>query len=348
MTASKILILHYRDTSKYPPIINLIDYIENQTIKFQYISGSRMAMQARFLNSLSYFSFLIRTFFSLLFTKNSIVYYESISATPVAIYFFLFPHSRRKLFIHYHEYFSIEEYRRQSFYERLGRKLEGMLFERASWISHTNEDRLALFQKDFPSISKNTFNTMPNYPPSSWIESNRKIESKGKVFKLLHIGALSKESLYLESLLGYFGDDKRFDIDFYSHRFSDEVRDLIERYDNCNICGSIPYQDIPSLKGKYDVGLVLYNGSSLNFTYNAPNKIFEYLALGLDVWCSDKLLTAKEYERQDCYPKMLMVDYENLPAFDIEKALDKTGLSYSPSPYVCEPVYEKLVQKIMD
>jgi hypothetical protein len=43
---------------------------------------------------------------------------------------------------------------------------------------------------------------------------------------------------------------------------------------------------------------------------------------------------------------MIMVDYENLEAFDVDNALDTSGLEYVPSPYVCEPVYEKFLSAI--
>lgn len=350
MTTSKLTILHFRDLGKYPPILNLIDYLRSSQIKFNPITAS-FTSQKRILTLLSYFIFTLKSLSKLVLSKNqNILYFESISAVPVFIYFSLFPFSRKKLFIHYHEYFSTDEYLRQSFLERLGRKLEIKLFKRAIWISHTNKHRLDLFHKEFPYLSNSVLKTLPNYPPSSWLRAPKQMNEAQTtdIIKLVHIGALSTDGMYLENVLKHFGNNPKFTIDFYSHKFTTEITALISSYSNCSIKGSIAYQDIPTIKGLYDVGLVLYKGISNNVKYCAPNKIFEYLALDLDVWCSDKLITASEHERLDCYPKMIMVDYENLEAFDVAKATDKSGLEYVPSPYVCDPVYEKLLKQILN
>lgn len=46
----------------------------------------------------------------------------------------------------------------------------------------------------------------------------------------------------------------------------------------------INYSDLPGVIRAYDVGVILYNGHIANYVFNAPNKLFEYLACGLDVW----------------------------------------------------------------
>jgi hypothetical protein len=44
------------------------------------------------------------------------------------------------------------------------------------------------------------------------------------------------------------------------------------------------YAELPALLAEHDIGLILYKGNTINFVYNAPNKLFEYLRCGLDVW----------------------------------------------------------------
>jgi hypothetical protein len=342
-----ITILHLRELGKYPPILNFLSYAAKQDVKINCITG-KFYSKNRLLNVFDYLIFTIRSFFVLFFSKNqNILYYESISAIPIFCYFKVLPFSKKKIYIHYHEYFNKGEYDQQSFFERLGRKLEVKIFKRAVWISHTNKHRLDLFHEEFPRIEKHILKELPNYPPSSWLKAPKQgFKETGNTKKLVHIGALSAKGMYLQNILEFVGNDPKFSIDFYSHNFTTEISELLSKYTNCQIKGSIAYEDIPTLKGKYDIGLVLYNGSSLNFIYNAPNKIFEYLALDLDVWCSDKLITARDHERLNCYPKMIMVDFENLKDFDEEKALNKEGLKYIPSPYFCEAVYQKLLQEL--
>ena len=340
--------MHYRELDKYPPILNLVNFAIKERFSISVISGL-FFKKNKLIIFLDYLIFTLRTFFSLLFSKNqNVLYYESISAIPIYFYFRLLPYSKKKLFIHYHEYFSKEEYLKQSFFERLGRKLEIVLFKRARWISHTNKQRLELFHLEFPFIEKNVLKELPNYPPPSWQNASEPIEiDKKNAIKMVHIGALSIENMFLENLLNFCGNNTNFSIDFYSHNFNSEVIELLSKYTNCQIKGSISYEKIPTLKGKYDVGLVLYNGSTLNFTYNAPNKVFEYLALDFDVWCSDKLISAKDFQRLDCYPKLLMVDYTRLDKLDICKARSIEGLSYSASPYNCEGVYAPFFENLI-
>jgi hypothetical protein len=349
-----MIIVHFRKKSLYPPVLNLNRFLCDNCINSKIIDGDIIKshndnniVMRKLVLYLNLFFFTLKSFSFILFDrKEPVIYFESISAIPIWLYYFLFPFSRNNLFIHYHEYYSQDEYSNYSFFERLGRRLEIKLFERASWISHTNQDRLRLFHKEFPYLSDSVLKTMPNYPPQSWLNQDYPGRDNKEIIKLVHIGSLSLEGMYLKEVLNHFGSQPKYSIDFYSHNFTKEVKEAIQLHDNCTVHGSIYYHDLPKLKGLYDVGLVLYKGLSLNFTYNAPNKIFEYLALNLDVWCSHKLVTAKKYVRIDCYPKMLIVDFEKLDEFDYKKALDKKDLSYVPSPYICEPIYGKLLKAI--
>lgn len=356
MKKNKTLIIHFRNKSIYPPVLNVHEFISKHGVDCKIIDGQILKInifEFNILNKLflhlNYFLFTFKSLFFILKNKNqSVIYYESLSALPIYISITFFRISKLKLFIHYHEYFSDQnEYQRQSFYERFGRRLEKKLFYIAKWISHTNEYRLDFFRNEFPQISNEVLKVMPNYPPKSWLEQQIREKNINNIIKLVHIGSISLQDMYLQEVLNQFGSNPKFAIDFYSHKFTDEVKKSILQHYNCAIHSAIDYQDIPKLKGIYDVGLVLYKGLSLNFIYNAPNKIFEYLGLDLDVWCSDKLITAKDYQRLDCYPKMLMVDFEKLKDFDINKALNKEGLKYFPSPYVCEPVYEELLKELL-
>jgi hypothetical protein len=345
----KVDIFHFRELEKYPPILNLLSYSEKQGLKLKCFSG-RYYGKNKLIILTDYCLFTIRSFCFILFSKSkNILYFESISSIPVYLLFLVLPYSKKKLFIHYHEFFDKNEYRKQSFFERLGRILEIKLLKKAIWISHTNKDRMVHFHQEFPDIDKRFLRILPNYPPSSWLKASNQVRIKNNnLINLVYIGSLSDKGMYLENLLEMVGNNPRFTVDFYSHKFTDEVTKIISKYSNCYIKGAIAYKDIPKLKGFYDIGLVLYKGLSINFKYNAPNKIFEYLALDLDVWCSDKLITAREYERLDFFPKMIMVDYENLKHFNLEMAINRDGLTYKPSEYVCESVYEQLINVISE
>jgi hypothetical protein len=72
--------------------------------------------------------------------------------------------------VHFHEYFSKDDYQSQSFLERLGRKYDLTLFKRAEWISHTNKDRIELLKIDIDFIiNKAIFKIIPNNSFKSWV-----------------------------------------------------------------------------------------------------------------------------------------------------------------------------------
>jgi len=340
-----IVILHFRPPNLYPPLINLLSCLDDKEIKYKLITAKGYNSNASYFMRVSVvFWFFIRGNVSTILNNGPVICYESLSSIGLFVSNFL--KRDQKVFFHYHEYFSIEEYQSQSFLERLGFKLEKFIQRNASWISHTNKDRLEMWASENPKIKSQILRVLPNYPPEIWLDNNSPIFRNDSKIKIVHIGSLSIETMYLKEVLAKFGSNEKYTLDFYSHSFTKEVVTAIKVHYNCRINGAIEYQDLFRLKGLYDIGLVIYKGVTLNSTYSAPNKIFEYLALDLDVWCSDKLLSAISYKRLDCYPKMIMVDYTNLDHFDVECARSKIGLSYTPSTYTCESVLGEFLKQL--
>jgi hypothetical protein len=94
------------------------------------------------------------------------------------------------------------------------------------------------------------------------------------------------------------------------------------------------------------VGLILYKATSLNFRFNAPNKLFEYLAAGLDVWFPMEMLGCYPYLRNDYYPKVMKVDFTRLSTFNYHQALDKTEMIERRTAFFSEDIYGPLAEKI--
>ncbi|WP_282780612.1 hypothetical protein [Phaeodactylibacter xiamenensis] len=366
---NKIAIVHFSPLELYPPAINLLEYfyqfenelnikvfstVPNNNLKRLHNSKIEIIRYPPIIASdnilvklWGYLVFYLSVFFSLIrFKPDKIIYFETLSALPCIWYKIL--RKRVNIFVHYHELVTLEELKYGRTLNKFINNIESKHYRSYKWISQTNQIRLNIFTDQYNLSEKlKSLNVMPNYPPQAWLnQDHQRRRDNNETIKLIHIGSLSLQGMYLQEVLSHFGSKPQYSIDFYSHNFSKEVREAIQLHNNCTIHGAIDYQDIPKLKGLYEVGLVMYKALSLNVKYCAPNKIFEYLALDLDVWCSDKLITAKNYERLGYYPKLIMVDYEDLANFDVEKAIDKTGLPFVPSSYACEPVYEKLIHEI--
>ena len=73
------------------------------------------------------------------------------------------------------------------------------------------------------------------------------------------------------------------------------------------------YDSLPQLLTKYDVGLVLYKGNTLNFVHNVPNKAIEYLAAGLEVWYPSEMRGMRAFHASHPQLPLREVDFSSLP-----------------------------------
>ena len=365
-----IVVFHFAPIELYPPIINLGSYLSEKVSKgtriiivttqtpksltridlpkikiIRYLgidpNKSKLNKLTRYLNI--YWS----TLWLLIWLRPRVViYFETLSSLPVIVYKKLF--RKANVFIHYHELVTLQELSHGRRLNSFLNKMERKFYSRVVWISQTNLHRLNYFKKQYNlNLGPTILKILPNYPSQTWIESRADCRfPQDGVLRMLHIGALSNETLYLKEVLQFFGNKKSVKIDFFSHSITPQILDEFKKYDNIHFLGCIDYDRIPSLKGLYNVGLVLYKGISLNVKYCAPNKIFEYLALDLDVWCSDKLITAKDFKMESTYPKIIMVNYESLKDFQWESAINRKGMQYKKSSYFCENIFKPLLVSI--
>ncbi len=311
----KIAILHFHPLEKYPPVMNLIidtkstgifqvlvisiDNMNNfgNWFKFKNVKIFRFGRLYgnKILRYCSYLQYNILAFLCLLLNKPKIlIAFESYSIIPVYIYKQIFP--KTILFVHYHEYTSIEEVKNGSIYLKYLNSIEKRLFLICDWVSQTNEDRLNLFLKDNPSIKHERTFFVPNLPPKDWYSYSLKNKSEIKTppLKLVHVGALSLKTMYLSEIVEWvIGQEGKFIIDFYTDNITDEALNYLKLIDSkyINLFESINYFKLPEVLIKYDVGLTIYKGFIPNYSYNVPNKVYEYLACGLQVWYSKDLLT---------------------------------------------------------
>lgn len=309
---------------------------------------------------LKYLHYNLLTLIGLIFYRpNKLIYYESYSVWPVYIYTKYF-NRKCHLFIHNHEYESKKEYEKMmttvKYYHTLEKK---WLYPKAQWISQTNADRLKLFHQDHPLISKEVLKVMPNYPPRSWqtkrmgkneIYKSQKLNTIGhqpKAIKMVYVGSLSFQSTYLKEVCEWVQkQDGKVQFDVFAYNLYSDIKTYLQELNSPYINyyeQGIEYNEQPKLLDKYQVGLILYKSHNQNFTFNAPNKLFEYLACGLDVWYPDVLQGPQAYNTSNTYPKVVAVDFEQLNAFNWQQAIDKTDCEYKPAEYYCEDVYKQLV-----
>jgi hypothetical protein len=367
---NRFFIIHFYPLERYPPILNLLDYFaanavedivvistlnEKGGILKRYESSSKnieiKRTPAIVPNSIfrifNYFYFYINSFYLLFkYKPKAVWYFETISSLPAILYKKL-RGNKVKLLVHYHEYRSPIEYRYNMRLVKKMYRMESEMFAgNYTWISHTNQNRLDNFIKDhhLENSNQSIFHTMPNYPSKYWIKEKTSFNSSNKV-RLVYIGSLGFDTMYLKELVEWVRNNKQFlSLDFYTYNIDNKAKIFLQSMnDSCiKLHSGCNYDDLPGILKNYDVGLVIYKPVSENWIQNMPNKIFEYLACGLDVWFSKTIRYSLLIARENVYPKIVPLDFENLKEFDIEKSINRKGLNLQPNDFFYENVYGEI------
>jgi hypothetical protein len=296
-----------------------------------------------------YILFHLRVFLGLIKTKpNAILYYETLSSLAPIIYCGL-KKWKVELFIHYHEYTTPEEYKSGMKIGRIFHFVEKKYYDKATWISQTNSDRLGLFRNDYTSIKFKRLEVLANYPPASWAEKSIQRTMYNRPIKIVYVGAFSNDTMYINEFAEWvLSKAGLVHWDIYSSNFDKNTRNYINALDSTYIkfYNAVEYDNLPSVLINYDIGIILYKGHILNYVYNVPNKFFEYLACGLDVWYPKEMLSCNEYKTVNTYPKVIEIDFNKLDNFNLEETLNKQNLAYEPFHKSCEVELKKLIEVI--
>lgn len=373
----KVAVVHWFPLEQFPPAQNLLHVLGRQRqielsclttrndrgypdffvagcqIFRRRFPGSRLSRLSRLW---LFLSFPIWVFARLVWLKPDVVIYlEPHSAPGVFLYAVLNPLCR--IFIHYHEYRELSHYReRGNFIARVAHWLEcHALYQRAEWISHTNPDRVAMFLEDVPQVPSAKMRVMPNYPPADWA-AGQAVEwpAEGEPLRLFYAGAASFRDTWIREVCEWVLSQPASDVtlDLMINNSDQATREWLE-----SICcdqiavntQGVDYSELPRLLRRYHVGLILYRGTTRNYIYNAPNKLFETLICGLDVWYPSCMLGVRPYQSGDTVPRVLETDFEHLDELDLNRRRNRVKLRYQPWTLSCEvPVGELLNQVLSE
>lgn len=296
-----------------------------------------------------YLRFYLLTLIHLVIWRPSVVfYYETLSALPVLLYKWIF-NRNASVFVHYHEYASPSEYKYGMVLSRWIHKCEQRSYHLFEWISHTNADRIKLFKEDNKKFSLPYIHTVPNYPPDSWKSDRAGTVNSDAIIKLVYVGALNMETMYVRELVDWVNNmEGTVTLDFYSTNYSHETIAYISSLLSPHISfhGGIEYYLLPDILKQYHVGVILYKGHIPNYVYNAPNKLFEYYACGLDVWFPDEMIGSKPYITNGTYPRISAVNFMKLQDMDVYALTSRLNLVYKDSDYYCNSVFYELYNSL--
>ena len=253
------------------------------------------------------------------------------------------------LFIHHHEYYSPADYEQTGMrLLRAARRIErDSLFQRAVWVSQTNEKRLTMLAESQPGIRPEALRVLPNYPPEEWISrGSARVDHEPGPTRLVYVGSASFEDTFMREAAQWVASNPR---DLTLHVTGDNVApavwDWLESLNAANIStdrNGIAYSRLPELLAGFDAGLVLYKGNTLNFVHNVPNKAVEYLACGLEAWYPPEMEGMRKFHELHPELRIRQIDYRALPAPWGRVARQPVG----PFPFTCESALAALVREI--
>jgi hypothetical protein len=366
----KLAIIHFNPIELYPPVMNVLDYFSSSDIRFLVEvytmappagmnvytpaspnitvfrygkSTSGMGPLKRYYNYLLYYT--ATCFRCLKYKPGIILTYETLSFLPAWLYK-KFSADKPAIMIHYHEYMTPEEVNSSMKLNKWLHRLEVNTYPSTSWISHTNAERMQKFVDDHAGVTLPHTYLLPNYPSEKWRRTP--IASTGEPVKIIYVGSLSLETMFTREFADWIiGQRGKAVWHIYSNNLSAEVISYLKDLGTPFIeyKGACEYHLLPDLLQQYNAGVVLYKGHIPNYIYNAPNKLFEYLACGLDVWVPDVMTGCVPYLTYDSWPKVLSLDFTSLGR-DAKDLINRDGLSYKPSSFFYEKVLSMFLDKI--
>lgn len=370
-----ICLVHFNPLELFPPAMNMANYFESkmdngivkifttnaQKAPFVFVSNGGSLSITRLGWTGQSLSFLKRLITYLWFNlgvlswmiirrPSAVLYCETISAFA-PVFYKKYINKGVKLMIHYHEYMTPEEYKRGMVLVRKLNVFEKRVYNQAAWLSHTNGKRLKLFKEDLGEGYNFIGQILPNFPPQSWTvnEVNMPVQfASNRPLRIVYLGNLNLQKLYIKEFSNWVVKQKGAVIwDIYSLNNTSDTDAFFDKLNSSfiNFKGAAAYFDLPLILKKYDVGVILYKGLSLNWIYSVPNKLFEYHVCGLDVWISSEIVSALDYAKVDSLPLIQSIDYQNMPSVEVIYGKKMNDFKIFPfqAELVLEPLWEAMI-----
>lgn len=361
----KLYLFHFRPIEHYPPIQNILKYFDDKIRVNCYTTKGHLALvnygnntiikrkgimsTSKLLLWLTYLHYNLYSLMLLLIKRpNQVMYFESLSAFAPLVYKMWF-NKKASIYVHYHEYTSPGQYESASIIERFCHQLEQKQYEKLSWISHTNQIRMKLFLEDEKlKLKEEVINIMPNYPSRNWAIHNQKWNGE-EPLRMVYVGySLTFEGSYLKEVVDSLKHESiPIQLTIFCLKVNQFLKDLEGKHNNLRIelNKAIDYPDLAKMLSKNHIGLILYKAKTTNYIHNAPNKLFEYLSCGLDVWYPSEMRGIHEYDSIDS-PMVSRFDFKR--TFKINDIrVSRNSDTQKNISFFAETEYEKLLQHLI-
>jgi hypothetical protein len=179
-----------------------------------------------------------------------------------------------------------------------------------------------MFLDDHPQVPATVMQAVPNYPPQDWLSGFGVHTSAGSAsLRLVYVGAVSLHDTYIREVVDWVmgKGEQHVRLDIYGGSTSSSAREYLLNLQSPAVTffpDGVPYEQLPEILKQYDVGLVLYRGTTRNYIYNAPNKLFEYLICSLDVWYPRQMLSIRPVAAALRHQRVQELDFDQPAMLD--------------------------------
>jgi glycosyltransferase involved in cell wall biosynthesis len=172
---------------------------------------------------------------------------------------------------------------------RVWRFVQNYVLKYADVVMHAERHRLEYFHNTYRTDAKPFL--LENLP---YYRENLPSRRKNEDLRFVYLGVLAPDrycTVMLEAFAGIREHGTSFDLVGYygSKQYRMAVEDVLSRCraDNVRVLPPVSHDDIYSFLENYDVGLAFYENTNLNNYYCAPNKVYDYIQLGMPVITND-------------------------------------------------------------
>lgn len=264
---------------------NITNLSFNNIAEFDNFNEYQIGLQK--LNKKKYFKLISLLFHLFKSNETDLIYTNDFQVIFFALIFKAI-FKRTKIKIIYHQFELIEENLQGKFSKFLYRyvlknskKISLSIFPEINRLnyfltsSNINENSVFLFP--------NTCSTQNSNPVDSILLNH----IPDNHYVVLHVGSIGDKQHYFETYLQAINNlQKENDISFvFVGRNSKDIQAIISSIQLKNIyfIDSVPHEHLASIYKRANLGVILYKGTSLNYEFCAPNKLYEFWANGIPV-----------------------------------------------------------------
>ena len=268
-----------------------------------------------------------------------IIHCNDLNTLPIGVIIKKFFNKNIKIVYDAHEY-ETETYYSKGMRKKISKNIESLLIKYADEII-TVSDKIAdeyvrLYNIKKPSLILNT-PILQEVEKKNFFRTRFNIRESSTIF--LYQGALNK-GRGIEMILDTFVSLNNSVIVFMGYgTLESYINDYSKKYSNIFLHESVPFEMLLSYTSSADFGISLIEDSCLSYRYCLPNKMFEYIMVGIPVIVSNlpemaKIIKkynigviSKEYNSKEL--KNAIIKAHNLNKNNLKKNIDKVKKIYN-------------------